>query len=197
MGYQVEEVGPDDPRARLITEMVQDLGWCINSYSQLEYLAADMLWIAWDLPEYLHLNRPLSQGLDGRIAHLRLLFDAPGRLQPHRDDVLLLLDRLKELSEPRHLFVHGHTQFVYTPGGDAALFFRRFVPPPKGGEWTKIERIVRPEQLRHARWVWCVLASTAQRIIGDIYIDLGLEDPGRGGSITDSVAGSQGAAWSG
>ncbi|KRA66018.1 hypothetical protein ASD79_01680 [Caulobacter sp. Root655] len=161
--------------------MIADLGWCINSYGQIEYLVADLLWHAWQMPEYSKFARMLPMGLDQRAKLLRQLLTEAGPLSAHATDLNLLMGRLDELSEPRHMFVHGHTTFLHTAGGDAAFMFRRFVPPEKGGDWTKYEGIVRPAQLGIARQLWCVFASTAQRIIGNIYVELELEKDRSGG----------------
>ncbi|MGR4866808.1 hypothetical protein [Caulobacter sp. LARHSG274] len=179
MSWIVGSIDENDPRAATISGMISDLGWCINSYGQIEYLVADLLWHAWKMPNYSALSRKLPMGLDGRAKLLRQLLTHPGPLTPYSADLGLLMDRLDQLSEPRHMFVHGHTTFVHTPTGDAALMFRRFIPPEKGGDWTKYEGIVRPVQLREARQLWCIFASTAQRIIGSVYVELGLEKIGR------------------
>ena len=178
MSWVVGDLDEDDPRAAAISAMILDLGWCINSYGQIEYLVADLLWHAWQMPDYHASSRMLPPGLDRRAKWLRQLLTQPGPLAPYSVDLGLLMDRLDQLSEPRHMFVHGHTTFVHTQTGDAAFMFRRFVPPEKGGDWTKYEGVVRPAQLREARQLWCMFASSAQRIIGNIYVELALEKIG-------------------
>ncbi len=130
------------------------------------------------MDEYQAIAQPFPNGLDNRAKRLRMLLANPGRFDPYAENLLLLIGRLEQLSEPRHLFVHGHTTFLYTPSGDAGMLFRRFVPPPKGGVWTRVEKLVRPEALHHGRILWCLFASTAQRIIGSMYLDLGIQEVG-------------------
>lgn len=168
----------EDPRAAIIAQMVNDLGWCLNSYGQIEYLFGDIIWHAASMDEYRATALPFPNGLSDRAKRLRKLLAQPGRLDPYAQNIGLLIGRLEQLSEPRHLFVHGHTTFVYTSSGDAGMLFRRFVPPLKGGAWTRVELLVRPEALHHGRILWCLFASTAQRIIGSMYLDLGIEEVG-------------------
>lgn len=180
MSYNPGEMPDDDPRAETIRAMIEDLGWCLNSYSQVEYLIGDLVWQAWDLPAYVALKQsafPLV--LENRIKALEVVLLADGPYRQHGYNLRGLITRLRQLSEPRHMFAHGHTAFARTPDGACFMIFRRFLPPHgKGGRVTKYEAAVRPETLRVARESWCRFASTAQRIIGAIYLDLGLEDPG-------------------
>lgn len=178
--YAPGEMDGADPRAAVIHQMVSDLGWCLNSYGQIEFLFGDVVWHAARLPEYEAVAKPFPHGLDNRLDRLGRLLAMPGRLAPYADDLRLLTGRLRHLSESRHLFVHGHCTFVFTKAGDAAMIFRRFKPPAKGGEYQRVEEMVRPASLQHARFLWCVFASTAQRIIGSMYVDLGLEEIGKG-----------------
>jgi hypothetical protein len=159
--------------------MIEDLGWCINSYGQVEYVLGDLVWHALELPEYANLAGHFPLSLQGRIKYLLEIFSIEGRLSPYATDVRLLMERLVELSEPRHMFAHGHCTFLSTPSGDAAMLFRRFIPPTtKGGAVTKYEGLVRPASLREARCAWTLFASSAQRIFARLYLELGLEDPG-------------------
>lgn len=180
VSYDPGTMQDEDPRARLIAGMVEDLGWCLNSYGQIEFLFGDVLWSAISMDEYREVAGDFPHGLDKRAQRLRKVLASPGRLSPYAADLLLLLERLEELSEPRHLFAHGHCTFVYTPNGDAGMIIRRFVPPRRGtgGKHERIELLVRPHDLREARYLWCTFASTAQRIIGSMYLDLGLEQIG-------------------
>lgn len=179
MPYDPGEMADDDPRAEIIRSMIEDLGWCLNSYGQVEYLVGDLIWQGWRLPEYRHLAKQVPMGLEKRIRHLDAIFETDGPLSPHVDNLRLLIGRLQSLSQPRNMFVHGHCTFLITPKGEAAMQFRRFLPPDDKGKVEKYLGQVRPEALREARLAWCRFASTAQRIIGAIYLDVGLEAPER------------------
>lgn len=170
----------EDPRAELIRSMIEDLGWCLNSYGQVEFLLGDLLWHAWRLPHYHSLSAQVPMGLEKRVKHLEKIFDVEGPLSPHADNLRILIGRLRELSQPRHMFAHGHCTFVFTKQGEAAMNFRRFLPPNAKGHVEKYVGQVRPETLRIARQAWCRFASSAQRIIGSIYVDLQFERPDDG-----------------
>ena len=62
----------DDFEARIlptIDQMTQERGWIINSYAQLEYLAADLVVKCRKFETYGALNRlPLPFGIDNRIS---------------------------------------------------------------------------------------------------------------------------------
>lgn len=180
MLYDPAQMSDDDPRAELIRSMIEDLGWCLNSYGQVEYLIGDLLWQAWRIPAYKSLSAQVPMGLEKRIRHLEKIFDVEGPLSLHAHDLRLLVDRLRQLSQPRHMFAHGHCTFVFTKRGEAAMIFRRFLPPDPNGQVEKYLGQVRPQTLRVARQAWCRFASTAQRIIGAIYVDLGFERPDSG-----------------
>jgi hypothetical protein len=177
MAYDPPELSDEDPRAEIIRSMIEDLGWCLNSYGQVEYLVGDLIWHSWRLPAYQALRAQVPMSLDKRIKHLENIFIVEGPLSPHAGDLRLLIERLRELSQPRHMFAHGHCTFVFTRGGEAAMHFRRFLPPDQNGQVEKYLGQVRPEALHVARQAWCRFASSAQRIIGAIYIDLGFEKP--------------------
>jgi hypothetical protein len=157
--------------------MIEDLGWCLNSYGQIEYLIGDLVWQAWRLPAYGSLSAQVPMGLEKRIIHLEKIFALEGPLSPYADSLRLLIGRLRQLSQPRHMFAHGHCTFLFTKKGEAAMQFRRFLPPDSKGRVEKYVGQVRPETLRAARQAWCRFASSAQRIIGSIYIELELEQP--------------------
>lgn len=180
MTYDPDEIDEDDPRAGLIRSMIEDLGWCLNSYGQVEYLIGDLVWQAWRIPAYRALAAQVPMGLEKRIKHLEKVFEVEGPLSRHAGDLRLLIERLRQLSEPRHMFAHGHCTFVMTKKGEAAMHFRRFLPPDDKGRVEKYLGQVRPEALRTAREAWCRFASSAQRIIGAIYVDLNFERPDRG-----------------
>lgn len=180
MPYDPTEMSDQDPRAEIVRSMIEDLGWCLNSYGQVEYLIGDLLWQAWRLPAYRSLSAQVPMGLEKRIKHLEKVFDVDGPLSPHADDLRLLVERLRQLSQPRHMFAHGHCTFVFSKQGEAAMNFRRFLPPNGKGEVEKYLGQVRPQALCVARQGWCRFASSAQRIIGAIYVDLGLERPDSG-----------------
>lgn len=172
-----DEISDDDPRAVTIKAMTADLGVCLSAYGRIEYLFGDIIWNAWLLEEYAHLAKQHPSGPDNRIREMERIFAAPGRLENYGPDIAPLWERLKELSEGRHYFAHGHTTFFHTPGGDAAMLFRRFVPPPKGGAVTKNEIWVRPANLALAASVWSLFSASAQRIIATMYKEQGFEGP--------------------
>ena len=179
MSFSLAEVHDDDPRARTVSAMVSDLGFCLIGYGRVEFLFGDLVWHGRQMPEYVAtVKRDFPISLSGRLRDLRAMLELPGPYSPWADHLKLLMVRLEQLEEPRHLFVHGHTSFYYTPSGDAAMYFRTFVGPPKGGG-TPAKRhlsMVRPKSLAQAKFAWTVFAATAQDIIRDIYLTLGFED---------------------
>lgn len=189
MPYVPAEMSDEDPRAELISSMIEDLGWCLNSYGQVEYLIGDLIWQAWHLPAYQGLSAQVPMALEKRIRHLEKIFDVEGPLSPHAHDLRLLVERLRQLSQPRNMFAHGHCTFVFTKDGEAAMNFRRFLPPDSKGQVEKYLGQVRPQTLRVARQAWCRFASSAQRIIGAIYVDLSLERPDSGPVRSGGTAG--------
>lgn len=175
--WQPGQIDDGDPRAEAIRSMIEDLGWCLNSYGQIEYLMGDLLWYAWQMPEYSDRAWQVPMMFEKRVRNLEELLKLPGPLAPYCRDIQLLIGRLRELSEPRHMFAHGHCEVVYTPQGDYGMMFRRFLPPDEKKQVHKYEGIVRPNQLHIARLSWTRFASSAQRIIGSLYVDLDLENP--------------------
>lgn len=174
-------VSDHDPRAALVTQMITDLGWCTAAYGRIEWLFGDIVWRALEDPAYAHL---IGKGFPvmpaSRLSRLKDILAAPGPLETFADDLLLLVRRLEELQHSRHLFTHGHSLFAYTASGQAALQFRRFVPPPSGSKGQKVTRFeanVSPAALRNARTVWSIYSGTAMIIIAEAYEDLGWPMP--------------------
>lgn len=189
MPWEPGELPDNDPRAAIITKMIENIGWCLNSYGQIEYLIGDLVWQAWQLEPYRHLAAQMPMAFEKRIRHLDRLFEVDGPLSPYETDLKLLIDRLRALGQPRHMFAHGHCTFVTGPDGAPAMIFRRFLPPDDCGQVLRYRGRVTPESLEIARQQWARFASSAQRVIGSMYVDLGLSLPE---DQTDPIAPSLG-----
>lgn len=178
MAFSLVDLSDDDPRVVTIKAMVNDQGWCLASFARVEYLIGDLVWLGRDMPQYAQVaGRQFPMSLGGRQRTLRAMLATIGPFSLFREELELLLDRLNELEEPRHMFVHGFTSFISTPTGDAAMEFRTFLEPPKGGgrPARRYTGIVRPASLSHARFLWTVFAGTFVDTTRRIYSHLGLE----------------------
>lgn len=178
--FSVNDMSDDDPRAMTVAAMVTDLGYCLCSYGRVEYLIGDLVWHGRSMEEYANAAEgqfPISMA--ARIRCLTAMLAVEGPFSPWAEDLHLLMVRLEQLEEPRHLFVHGHTSFYYTPAGDAGMMFRTFLAPARGGgrPAEKYEGLVRPASLAEAKFAWTVFAATAQNVARDIYLTLELVEP--------------------
>ena len=129
------------------------------------------------MPEYATVaGRQFPMSLGGRQRTLRAMLANAGPFSPYAEELELLLGRLDQLEQPRHMFVHGFTSFISTPTGDAAMEFRTFLEPPKGGgkPASRYTGIVRPASLSHARFLWTVFAGTFVETTRQIYSHLDL-----------------------
>lgn len=160
----------------VIHRMIEDRGWILNSYAQLEFLAADLIVKSRKFREYKELlDKPVDFGIANRVARIQQLCQY-GPLKQHADAILPLLDRVLKLEETRHYFTHGFMSVHIQRDGKAmAMHLRRYVPPKKGELETRGELLVFPEQLADERARWLVFAQSAVLIFRDVYAALGLE----------------------
>lgn len=178
MAFSLADLSDDDPRVVTIKAMINDQGWCLASFARVEYLIGDLVWLGREMPEYAEAaGRQFPMSLGGRQRTLRAMLATTGPFSPYGEELEMLLDRLDQLEEPRHMFVHGFTSFISTPAGDAAMEFRTFLEPPKGGgrPASRYTGIVRPASLNHARFLWTVFAGTFVDTTRRIYVHLGIE----------------------
>lgn len=160
----------------ILEGMTRDRGWIVNSYAQLEFLAADLIVKCRSIEEYAELNaKALPFGIDNRIKRIQELCES-GPMAKHADDLLPLMARLLELEETRHFFTHGFSSVhIQTDGSRMGLHIRRYVPPTKGQRESKAEIIVLPEDMTAARTRWTIFAQTAVGIFRRIYDALGFD----------------------
>ncbi len=175
----MREADPANPHIPAIEQMVADRGWCVNSFASVEYLFGDLIWQLRGVPEYSSIlsGEELPLSLGGRIKKLLEILGTGGPISPYEDDIRQTITEMEALSAARQYFAHGHCTFLHTPGGDAAMMFRRFVPPPKGGKVSKEAILVRPAEFKEARNRWTSFSMWAQNVFARIYDELGLEDP--------------------
>lgn len=153
-------------------------GWLINAFAQIEFLLGDIPCRAWELAEFSKLKRPISMGVGNRLKDMRTLLKSGGSMAPFACELEPLLDRFERFENVRHFMTHGFCSFDFTPSGDAAMRFRRYVPPAKGGTAELLELYMRPQELRDAHDEWAALASSFVLTASLIYARLGLEEVG-------------------
>lgn len=160
----------------ILESMTRDRGWIINSYAQLEFLAADLIVKCRAFEDYAELNeKQLPFGIDGRIKRIQELCES-GPLAKHAEDLLPLMDHLLELENTRHFFTHGFSSVhIQSDGSRMGLHMRRYVPPARGQKETRSEIIILPEDMTAARTRWTIFAQTAVGIVREIYDSLGLD----------------------
>ena len=158
-----------------INAMTADRGWIINSYAQIEFLLADLIEKTSGFEEYAEwANKPLPFGIGNRVKHVTTLCQS-GRLAPHAEALARIIADLLSIEESRHLYIHGFASFMFTPKGDRAMHFRRYVPPEKGGTATLTSELKRGVDLAKEREQATAFAQYAVGIFREIYRDLGLE----------------------
>lgn len=158
-----------------IEESAEHRGYIINSFAQVEFLLADFVVKCRRFAEYEELTRTLPYGVDKRVARVRRICAIQGApVSPYADDIVPLLDRLRELEELRHFLSHGFCTFHFTPAGDIGSMFRRFVPT-KENPLNVSSVTLRPHQLAEARARWIAFAEEALGTFRRVYDELGLE----------------------
>jgi hypothetical protein len=162
--------------APVISQMMEDRGWIMNCFAQIEFLAADIAVKARRFAEYAELlARPVDFGIGNRVKRLRQLCEF-GPLAAHAEVILPLMDRVLELEETRHFFTHGFMSIHIQKDGKAmGMHLRRYVQPKKGELESRAELFVLPDQMSDARNRWTVFAQTALGIFRDVYAALQLE----------------------
>ncbi|MGR4862977.1 hypothetical protein [Caulobacter sp. LARHSG274] len=162
----------------LIEECQQLRGWLINSFAQVEFLLGDIVCRAWELPEFVSLRRPIPMGVGNRLAALRELLEFGTSMDSFKGQIEIALTEFERFEEVRHFLTHGFCSFDVTGAGDAAMRFRRYIPPKKGGSSELLELYMLPQELRDAAGQWTTFANDFVALSSQVYAQFKLEDVG-------------------
>jgi hypothetical protein len=160
----------------VIHQMMADRAWIINSYAQVEYLAADLIVKSRRFPEYSDvLDKPVPFGIVARVQLLTKLC-LFGPLAQYGGSLVPLLAHVLELEETRHFFTHGFLSVhIEENGRQMAMHLRRYVPPKKGEVETKAELLILPNEMTRSKERWVRFAQNAVETFRFVYTELKLE----------------------
>ena len=111
-----------------INGMIADRGWIVNAFAQVEYLLADTVVRCAALAEYSQVDTSLPYRLDKRVARFAALLPVEGPLAEQRGEFKQVVTDFQAAEERRQFLVHGFASFHFTPKGDMAMRFDRFMP---------------------------------------------------------------------
>lgn len=120
--------GFDARHVDAINRMISDRGWIVNAFAQVEYLLADTVVRCSTLDQYREVDTSLPYRLDQRVARFVALLPVAGPLADQRDEFERIVRDFEAAEERRQFLVHGFASFHFTPGGDMAMRFDRFMP---------------------------------------------------------------------
>jgi hypothetical protein len=161
----------------LIHQMMENRGWLINTYCQVEFLLADLIVKCRKFEGYSDLSKlQLPFGLNNRIQRVRDLAAADPLLK-YREQLEALFSGLLEKEEVRHFFAHGYSVInITTDGKEVGLYVKRYLQPKKGEGEKLSDLMVTPAELEEAQVKWSKYGEDANALFKAIYADLGFDD---------------------
>lgn len=126
--YWTKNARMADDHLRAIDAMMAARGGIVNAYAQVEYLFADTVVRCAALEAYADLDTTLPYRLDQRVSRFQALLLAHGPLSEQQADFERVIADFQSAEERRQFLVHGFATFHFTPKGDMAMRFDRFMP---------------------------------------------------------------------
>ncbi len=117
-------------------------------------------------------------GVGNRLAALRELLEFGTSMDSFKGQIEIALIEFERFEEVRHFLTHGFCSFDVTRAGDAAMRFRRYIPPKKGGSSELLELYMLPQELRDAADRWTTFANDFVALSAQVYSQFKLEDVG-------------------
>ncbi len=126
--YWTENVQMAEDHLQAIDTMMAARGGIVNAYAQVEYLFADTVVRCAALEAYADIDTTLPYRLDQRVQRFKALLLAEGPLSERREGFERVIEDFQSAEERRQFLVHGFATFHFTPKGDMAMRFDRFMP---------------------------------------------------------------------
>ena len=163
-----------DATMRQIEEGQTMRGWIANSYAQIEFLLADLVWRCRSLSEYAELKaaKP-SDNATELVKRVKGMLGLPGPLSPYADDLNSIIKRFEHHNWTRNLLAHGFCEYFMTPSGDAAFQFQKWQRGAERADDSRTIRQFRLSELKAEREVFVTLAQDAMRLFLRIHTDCG------------------------
>jgi hypothetical protein len=131
----------------MINDVQRLRGVILNSYAQVEFLAADFAVKCKHLPQYNELVKKFPYATKKRVEAVKEIATAPGPISPYRVELTSQIGRLLQFEELRNFMAHGFLSI--TPSLDPRLEFRMYVLEPKVVLSLRI-LCVQLEELKHS-----------------------------------------------
>lgn len=126
--YWTENVQMAGDHLRALDTMMAARGGIVNAYAQVEYLFADTVVRCAAIEAYAGIDTTLPYRLDQRVQRFQALLLAEGPLSRQREGFERVIADFQSAEERRQFLVHGFATFNFTPTGDMAMRFDRFMP---------------------------------------------------------------------
>jgi hypothetical protein len=151
----------------LIKDMYQLRGRIVSSYSQVEFLLADLS---------VKLNMKFPYAVKKRLDAARDIADRP-EFAPYKGELIAICDDLNQYDEIRHLMAHGYISLTLDTAKNHFFELRMYRREPNG-LFNRLE--VQTTQVKLASAAEDINQYT-QRAVGlfqRIYMELGLQQAG-------------------
>lgn len=174
--HRLERMEVDESIKREIHDVIEARGWCIGGFAQVEFIMADFVLKAAQLPGYEDVATPFPFVFDSRLKRLRTIAERDGVLQPYSEGILAVAEAIEGWAQERHFFTHGLMDVIVDAGTKSVAFRLKRFMPEKGGVPTLGQMDFTLAELRSAGEQLSALAQQALKMFDDLYSEHGLEE---------------------
>ncbi|MAW78810.1 MAG: hypothetical protein CMI63_01125 [Parvularcula sp.] len=159
----------------VVDAAMQQRGEIVNSYSQIEFLFADLIAKMRNHHAYEGTITGMPFRPESRISVLTRLLSMDGPLKRYHDDLAPLIEDFKQFEDDRHFLTHGFASASVSPESNIILEFRKFAPS-KDNQWHISYRHYTPAKFKYLRESISEFSHRALLVFRRVYLELRLEE---------------------